>query len=396
MKPAKAVIISSSATIVCALPMMLTGGLAVQMTAEFGFGAAALGLVIAVFRGTSSGTTFLWGKATDRLGATVALRIAATVSAFSCAGVALSRSFGWLLVWMVVGGTGIAIALPATNRLIVNRVPLERRGLGFGIKQSSLPAASVLAGLSVPLFALTIGWRYAFWLGTLLALGVLIGIGKRSPQARQISRNRPKPPPVERRPLILLMAVAFGIGNFASSAMPAFYVDAAVEAGTSVSLAGAVLAAASIAAIAVRFSSGIASDRIPSGHLYLCAGLLSVGAIGQGLLATARPGMMAAGVLIGMGGVWGVNGVFWYALMRAYASAPGTATGVVATIGHAGGTLGPLAFGAIAETASYAAAWTACGLAAIAAAAAMSLAARSLRRNPTTQDSAVAQGGART
>lgn len=395
MKPAKAIAVACAATIVCALPMMLTGGLAVQMTQEIGFGVAALGVVIAVFRGTSSATTFLWGLATDRLGATAALRIAVVVSAVACAGVATTQSLGWLLAWMVVGGTGIAIALPATNRLLVNSVPLERRGLGFGIKQSSLPAAGVLAGLSVPLIGLTIGWRYAFWIGALLASGVLISIGVRTSKSPDTSPVPTMRKPIERRGLILLMASAFGLGNVASSAMPAFYVDAAVDAGTSVSLAGIILAAASISAIAVRFSAGLASDRIVTGHLYLCAALLAIGATGQGLLATGRPGLMAAGVLIGMAGVWGVNGVFWYALMRAYPRAPGKATGMVATIGHAGGTLGPLVFGGVAATVSYAAAWAVCGAAALAAATTMSLAARSMKRNPTDDESAVSQLGVR-
>ena len=386
MRPAKAITVASTATIVCAFPMMLTGALAVQMTGELGFGAAALGLVIAAFRGTSSGTTFLWGKATDRLGAVVALRLAAIVSAVSCAGVALSGSYRGLLIWMIIGGSGIAIALPATNRLIVNSVPQERRGLGFGIKQSSLPAASVLAGLSVPLIALTVGWRYAFWLGSVLSLIVLVSIGRRSPDARRAARERPKPPPVDHRALILVMAVAFGIGNFASSAMPAFYVDAAVRAGTSASLAGTVLAVAGLGAIAVRFVSGLASDRISTGHLKLCAALLATGATGQALLATSRPTPMAIGLLIGMAGVWGVNGIFWYALMRAYPTTPGTATGVVATIGHAGGTLGPLVFGGIVQTASYAAAWWVSCLAAVAAATAMLLASRPLERTAGPRD----------
>ena len=380
MRPARAVTVASTATIVAAFPMMLTGALAVQMTTELGFGAAALGLAIAVFRGTSSGTTFLWGKATDRIGAVIALRLAAVVSAVSCAGIALAGSYAALVTWMIVGGTGIAIALPATNRLLVNSVPLERRGLGFGIKQSSLPAASVLAGLSVPLIALTVGWRYAFWLGSVLSIIVLLTIGRRSPQARQAARERPKPGPVDQRSLILVMAVAFGIGNFASSAMPAFYVDAAVRAGTSASIAGTVLAVSGLAAIAVRFTSGLVSDRINSGHLRLCAALFAIGATGQVMLATGRPTPMAFGVFVGMAGVWGVNGIFWYALMRAYPNTPGTATGLVATIGHAGGTLGPLVFGGVVETVSYGAAWIVTGVAAIAAATAMLLASRPLER----------------
>jgi len=386
MKSAKAIAISSIATIACAFPMMLTGALAVQMREEIGFGAAALGLLIAAFRGTSAGTTFLWGKATDRLGAVVALRLATVVSAISCAGVALSESYGAVLTWMIIGGSGIAIALPATNRLMVHSVPIGRRGLGFGIKQSSLPMASVLAGLSIPLVALTVGWRYAFWLGSGLSIAVLLSIGRRSPEARQAAKQRSKPPPVDHRGLLLVMGIAFGIGNFASSAMPAFYVDAAVGAGTNAGVAGTVLAVAGLCAIAVRFGAGFASDRIDFGHLRLCALLLTVGAVGQAMLATGLPGWMAAGVLIGMGGVWGVNGIFWYALMRAYPTFPGTATGVVATIGHAGGTLGPLAFGGIVETFSYTTAWVVSGIAAILAAIAMLTAERPLERRTAERE----------
>jgi predicted MFS family arabinose efflux permease len=386
MKPSKAISIASTATIACAFPLMLTGALAVQMGEEIGFGAAALGLLIASFRGTSVVTTLLWGKATDRTGATVALRMATIVSAISCAGIATSTSYAAILTWMIVGGSAIAIALPATNRLMVNSVPIGRRGLGFGIKQSSLPAASVLAGLSIPLIALTVGWRYAFWIGSGLSIAVLVAIGRRSPEARQAARQRTKPPPVDHKGLLVVMGIAFGIGNFASSAMPAFYVDSAVEAGTNAGVAGTVLAVAGLCAIAVRFGSGIASDRIEAGHLRLCALLLTIGAAGQAMLATGAPQWMAAGVLIGMGGVWGVNGVFWYALMRAYPTSPATATGVVATIGHAGGALGPLAFGGIVETFSYTAAWMISGTAAILAAIAMLTAAGPLQRRTTDRE----------
>jgi predicted MFS family arabinose efflux permease len=389
MKPGKAITVASTATIVSAFPMMLVGALAVQMTGEVGFGAAALGVLIAAFRGTSAGTTFLWGKATDRFGAVAALRLAAVVSSVSCLGIALSHSYSWLLTWMIIGGTGIGIALPATNRLLVNAVPFERRGVGFGIKQSSLPAASVFAGLSVPAIALTVGWRYAFSLASLLAIGVLVAIGRRTPVAREAAKRRSKPPPLDRRGLILVMAAAFAIGNFSSSAMPAFYVDAAVHAGTSASVAGTVLAVAGLCAIAVRFVAGLVSDKIESGHLRLCAALLLFGAIGQGLLASGRPALMAVGVVIGMGGIWGITGVFWYSLMRAFPVAPATATGVVATIGHAGGALGPLAFGGIVETVSYDVAWTVSAVGAVLAASVMLLASRPLERNTVAETSLV-------
>lgn len=105
---------------------------------------------------------------------------------------------------MIIGGRGIAIASPATNRRIVNSVPIGRRGLGFGIKQSFLPAARVLAGLSVPLIALTHGWRYAFWLGRALSIAVLAAMAMRFFSVRGGQRH----------PLVLPDAgVSDGAGN---------------------------------------------------------------------------------------------------------------------------------------------------------------------------------------
>ena len=72
--------------------------------------------------------------------------------------------------------------------------------------------------------------------------------------------------------------------------------------------------------------------------------------------------------------------------MRAYPTAPGTATGILATIGHAGGTLGPVVLGGIVGTVSYAVAWAVSGFAAVAAATAMLVA--SLERNTVPRDMA--------
>ena len=47
-------------------------------------------------------------------------------------------------------------------------MPARRRGAAFGIKQAAAPLATLLAGLAIPVFALTLGWRAAFLAACLL------------------------------------------------------------------------------------------------------------------------------------------------------------------------------------------------------------------------------------
>ena len=378
MNPTRATIIAGGATIVGVLPMLLTGALAVQLTTQLGFGAAGLGLVIASFRGTSAAATLFLGRVADRLGASVSLRLATALSAISGIGIATTaRSWGTLVAWMVASGIALALAQPASNRLVVNAVPPERQGLAFGLTKSSPPGASMLAGLSVPLIALTVGWRYSYWIAAGLAVVVHLLIGRRSPAARRAGRIRPKP--IVRDPgTIAIFGLAFGIGNFATAVMPAFYVTAAVRAGTSAQIAGTLLATASAAAILARIGTGYASDRMASGHLRLCAKMMAAGAVGLALLMTQQPGFMAAGLLIGLSGAWGLNSVFWFAVMRAYADTPGTTTGMVATAGHGGAALGPIVFGIVAQTISFGAAWAVASIMAVMASFVLLLASRRL------------------
>ncbi len=384
MNPTRSMVIAASAAIVGLLPLLLVGALAVQLTGELGFGTAALGVVVAVFRSTSAVTAPFLGRAADRLGASTSLRVAGTATAVTCIGVATTASsWGTLLPWMILGGATIGLAQPAANRLIVTGVPARRRGMAFGVKQTSAPGASTLAGLSVPAIALTVGWRYAFVLSAVLAVVMVLSVRRSSDGPAPGNRLTSRPPPIQDRMSLAVFGLAFGLANAANSVMLAFYVDAAVDAGTSASLAGAVLAFASIAAIAIRLTTGIASDRMHSGHLHLCAYLMLAGAVGLGLLSTQQPGLMGVGLIIGLSGAWGVHAVFWFVLMNAYSETPGTATGLVATMGHTGGALGPLLFGVVAQQVAYRVAWGIGSVFAVAAAIMMVVLSRRLtRRGP--------------
>ena len=113
--------------------------------------------------------------------------------------------------------------------------------------------------------------------------------------------------------------------------------------------------------------------------MYLCAGLLAFGSTGLVLLALGDPVAMGIGVIIALMGTWGFNGVYVYSLMRAYADAPGAATGATMPGGLIGGVAGPIVFGLLAERIGYPVAWIFAFAAAIASVAGFLVAAARLR-----------------
>lgn len=375
-----------AATVLAVLPQFLAAALVVVIGPELGFGTAGLGVAVAGFRVTTSVTSPVFGALTDRLGGTFVMRLGVLVVAVSCLGIATTaHTFAVFLVWMIVAGAAVSLIQPAANRVIVNVVKARRQGLVFGVKQSAVPASSMLAGVVVATLIPVIGWRVVYVAVAALALAVIGLLGRRPPKDQRPAREKVSYRSLTDRPTLWIMGIAFGTGNFANAVMPTFYVDAAVRMGTSPGLAGLVLALASITTIVMRLVVGAASDRIRHGHLYICSGLMVAGSCGLLLLATNDPQLMVAGVLLGMTGAWGFTGVFWYSLMRAYGSTPGLATGVVSPLGHIGGTLGPLAFGVIASTVGFRAGWLAAAAAALIAASTMFVSARRLDRRERSE-----------
>lgn len=363
--------LGGAVTIVCILPPFLTGALAVQLMDELAFGSAALGLAVASWRATGAAISPFMGRLCDRLGAIQSIRLATAIATVSALGISLTADrWGMLVAWLMVGGVGHALGQPAANRLLANAVTTSRLGMAFGIKQSAPPAASMLAGISVPLIAVVFGWRWAYGIAALLALIVGCSAGRRAPRTQRPSGRRTGNR-LENRPLVIMLAVAFGLGTSTSSAVTTFYVDAGVRGGMTPEFAGTMLAVASVSAIVVRVVSGMLCDKMASGHLRLCAALIIVGGAGISMLATGSPTGMTVGAVVALAGSWGFNGVFWYAMIRAFPRSPGTITGALAPGALLGSTTGPVLFGLITEVSAYAVAWSVVAGIAVVAAAAM-------------------------
>jgi predicted MFS family arabinose efflux permease len=306
------------------------------------------------------------------------MRLAMGCTAGASAGIALTAgSLPTLVAWMMLGGCAFSLGQAGANRLLIRSVR-TRQGLAFGLKQAAAPAASGLAGLSVPIATLTLGWRWAFGLVAVFAVAIFAfsGASETSPTTRASRAHRV--PPLERRAALLVLAIAFAFATAASASVLAFYVDSAVGAGTPPRLAGAILAVGSLLTIIVRLLLGVLSDRLERGHLRLCAGLLAFGAFGYVLLATGRPGPMALGAIMAMAGAWGMNGVFWFAVVRAYSDQPGALTGALLPGTLLGGAVGPMALGFLGDAFGYSASWWSGAFLAMSAATVMLLGSRGL------------------
>ena len=336
------------------LPVFLVGGLAVQIRDELELPVSQIGLLTAIFFAASAAFSALAGRIAERIGAGVAMRISGLVVAVALIGLALSPTSLILMVFLVVGGLASALAQVGANLHLATRVDPSRQGFAFGIKQSGIPAATLMGGLAVPLVALTVGWRWAFALGAVLALVVVAlipGAGLRATRGEKIQ--------VDRRnvPGLVVLALGGALGSGAANAMGSYLVDSSVSAGLGEAAAGLLFAAGSVAGLSMRVGAGWLGDRRVGGRLLWVAGLFLIGSVGFLLQATRQPPLLIPATLLCFAGGWGWPGLFNFMVVIRNREAPAAATGLTQTGVYLGGMSGPLVFGYVAEHFDYSAAW---------------------------------------
>lgn len=343
------------------LPALLVGTLGERITTALRLGEVGLGLVLALFFATSALLAPVGGRLADRLGWPRAIRLAGATVALGLLMVAvLGGDPGGLGAGLVVGGAGMAVAMPAGSRAVAVALPATRRGLVFGVKQAAIPLAGLLAGVAVPVVALTVGWRWAF----LAAVPVPVVAAVLGGGGLGGDRDRGDGPGVGSLPAAYR---ALGAGAAAAAAalaaMSAFVVVAAVRAGVDEGTAGWLVAAGSGLGLVVRVGSGWLADRWHDDGLAPAAGMLMLGAVGLGLLAVGSPPTVVAGTLLAYGVGWGWPGLFYLGAVTHHERAPGVATAAV-QVGLSGGSaVGPLAFGLLVARDGFGVAWGAAAIA---------------------------------
>ncbi len=270
-----------------------------------------------------------------------------------------------LSAFIALSGVATALTRTATSVLIARNVDPGRQGLAFGLKHSSIPIASLFAGLSVPTIALTLGWHWAHVAAALLTVLVLIVIPRTS--------DRPPPRSSDGSAdmslgALIVASVSFGLGSSAAASLGAYTVSTVVASGMSEGSAGLLVAVGSVVGLVSRLAIGHWSDRRRGSQLDLVSWMLAVGGVGFLLLGVVEEWVMVLAVPISFATGWAWLGSYNLAMVRLNPVAPGAAVGITQTGAFVGAIAGPIGLGFLAEELSFSAAWLAAATASLAAA----------------------------
>jgi MFS family permease len=380
-RPLRAATGALTTTIAVAIPVFLVGGLAVQIGEELGFSPAGLGLAVSAYFGVSALASVPAGALVERYGSVAISRFGIGLAAASLLGVAVAaRSLWTLMAILALGAAANALGQLASNSSLARHVPARRQGLSFGVKQAAIPICTLLAGASVPIVALTLGWRWAFVLAAVLAVAAIPLV-----PSEHADRKKVRGAGGERATAALVvLGVAAALAAGAANALGTFLVDSAVARGTSPGPAGLALTLGGAVCTIARIVGGWQADRFPSRQVGVIASLLAAGATGLALLAVPGTPALVVGVVLGFGLGWSWPGLMNFAVVRLHPQVPAAATSITQTGVYAGGCIGPLGLGAVAGASGYPTMWTVAAVSMVSASCLMVVGSTMLRRHAVT------------
>lgn len=361
------------------LPGFLVGALALQVRGDLDVSVAAVASGVTVFFAAGAIAAGPGGRLAERIGALRAMLgclLGTTACLIAVAG--LANSLVLLLALIAVAGLCNAVSQPAINLFMADQVPIERQGLAFGIKQSAIPMAVLISGLSLPLIALPFGWRPTFVACAAATLVVAVVVARSAP-------SFVPPPPRARAPrpsrALLVTAVGAALASAGPNSLGAYLVASAVDVGIAEGAAGVLAASGSAISLVVRVVAGQRADRRRDYGFAAVIALLVSGTLGFALLASDSSGLFVTGAIVAFSLGWGWPGLFNLAVVDHNRDAPGAATGVTQTGIYVGAAGGPALYGILSGEIGYSAAWAISGGLCLVAAVAFAYAAR-LRRVP--------------
>lgn len=372
-------ILVSSGLVLAALPLFMVGGLAVQIRADLGFSEAALGAAVTSGFVVGAISAPFGGRLADRIGPRTSIYMGCLLSGITLLGIGLlADSWGALAAFLALAGLAVAITDPGLAILVNHAISPGRHGLAFGLKEASIPTATLAAGAAVPAIALTVGWRWAFAVGAIPLLVVLVLLPRVAPMGRietstpKTTSNRPRRSAPRRA--IVLTAVAAALGTAAASGVGVFLTESAVAMGISPASAGILLAVGSVAGIITRIATGVTADRTGREQFGLIALMLAIGAVAIALGGTGNNALLVLGTIGAFTGGWGWTGIYFLSLVKTSPATPGAVAGIGTAGLGVGNAIGPILFGFTAHSLSFGAAWLGAGIVAALAAVVMALA----------------------
>ena len=361
--PRRTTLAGATALTTAVLPVFLVGALAPVMGEELGLGEAQLGAAATALFLCSAVVATPAGWTVERIGAGLALRLGVAVAGAVAATIAVVADGWWsLVVPMTVGGVAVALIDTGAARAFADRVPSRRQGLAFGIKEASIPGASMLAGLSLPTVASFLGWRASFVAAAGVAGLVLLALPRpralRRAERAEEQDGGPAPTGRVATPGVVRFSVGVALGTSAATATATFLVASLVDGGITASMAGTILSIASLAGITARVVVGRRADRPEIAPVPMLSTMQAFGGVGlAGLAVGGGLPVVVPAAVVAIGAGWGWTGLAFLAVVRANPAAPAAAAGVVLTGLGMGSALGPLTFGALIDAGSFELAW---------------------------------------
>jgi len=313
---------------------------------------AAVGYLLAMLSGLRSG---------HGVAAVGALRLTQW-ALLSCAAGAVLAGLGpvtTLLPAAALIGVGYGLVNPAAAAVLNHHVPATARGLFFSTKQTGVPIGVALAGLSMPLGLMTIGWR-----ATAVGLGVACVVTALAVQPCVKRLEPPRMPPPPEGSLRLLVTVwrhpglrAMSLASLSFAATQQVFVTFLVSLlnlglGWSLAASAGLLALSQVASAVARIVFGVIGDRWLAPRRVLVGlgvamglGCVALGAVAQGWPA-APWGVVALVALACAATGMGWNGVFFAAQAQQVPREDlPRISGATQFFTFGGGMAGPLLFG---------------------------------------------------
>lgn len=340
------------------LPGFLTASLAPRIRMDFAFGDSTLGLAVAIFYLVCTLASTPAGRLVERIGPGSGIRLGGVTTAASCLGIAaFADSAAELIVLLLIGGVGNAMAGPAVSALLKREVAIHRQGLAFGAQQSGASLGALLAGLALPAVAIPLDWRSAYVGAAVLAVAAA-SFAPTGPVA-----GAPRSPREKHAPgfsTVHALAVAAALASAAGVGFVSFLVLYAVESGISEGGAGLLLAAVSLAATISRIVLGAVADRSGQDALRPVPAMLALSVAGYVLLIVGEPAVIVLAALLAGSVGWAWPGALTLAVVQRSPTAPAWAVGVMLSGLFAGAVAGPLLVGLLAESDAFTGAWIVC------------------------------------
>lgn len=376
-----------------AIPPFLVGTLSLQIAADFEFSASDVALGIAAYYLVSGVLSPGGGRVVAALGVTPALHLACASSTVGLGAIALASSAGQVMVALALLGVPNSLVQPASNQVLSSVSDRRLRGLSFGLVQSAIPAATLLAGLLLGVATYGSSWRYAVWTVAALTLAAQVLVtstrpvsvpGHRAAGARDRSRpvaaTRVRVSGTGGPPLMAALVLTGFLASAAATSLPAFVAASGAQVGVAPVAVAAAQVAGSLSCMAVRTTAAWRGSLLSAPRMLTrVAALLGVGVSGYLLLAWGAPAAFLAGTVLAYAGGWGWNGLFNLAVVSARPDRIAASTGLTQGGVFLGGMAGPLAFAALAGGAGHGLSWSAMSVLGIGAGACVLFAARRWR-----------------